>query len=50
MADSLRNELSKAAPDLAMLNKEFSFYKKLEDILGATITRTKPQSGMLRQV
>jgi len=44
MADSLRNELSKAAPDLAMLNKEFSFYKTLETVLDATVTRTKPQS------
>lgn len=50
MTDSLRDELSKAAPDLAMLNKEFSFYKTLETVLDATVTRTKPQSWMLRQV
>lgn len=49
MANTLRSELSKAAPDLANLNKEFSFYKTLEDVLDETITRTKPQSWMLRK-
>jgi len=49
MANTLRSELSKVAPDLANLNKEFSFYKTLEDVLDETITRTKPQSWMLRK-
>jgi hypothetical protein len=44
VADTLRSELSKASPDLAKLNKEFSFYKNLSDILETTITRQKPQS------
>lgn len=44
MANTLRSEISKAAPDLAALNKEFSFYRTLEQILDETITRQKPQS------
>ena len=44
MANTLRAEISKVAPDLASLNKEFSFYRTLEQILDETITRQKPQS------
>lgn len=49
MANTLRSEISKVAPDLASLNKEFSFYRTLEQILDETITRQKPQSWMLRK-
>lgn len=50
MANSLRGELSKAAPDLAKLNKEFSIYKSLEDVVDATITRQKPQQWAWRKM
>jgi hypothetical protein len=43
MADVLRKQLSEAAPDLAKLNKDFSFYKSLEDVLEATMLRQRPQ-------
>lgn len=49
VADSLRNELSKASPDLAKLNKEFSFYKNLQDVIDTTITRQKPQQWAFRK-
>jgi len=50
MANSLRWELSKAAPDLAKLNKEFSIYKSLEDVVDATMTRQKPQQWAWRKM
>lgn len=50
MANMLRKELANSSPDLAKLNKEYSFYKNLEQVLETTLTRTKPQSGMLKRV
>lgn len=50
VADTLRRELSKANPDLASLNKEFSFYKNLFDIIDTTIKRQKPQTWWLRKI
>ena len=49
MADVLRKELSEAAPDLAKLNKDFSFYKSLEDVLEATMLRQRPQQWAVRK-
>lgn len=49
MADTLRKQLSEAAPDLAKLNKDFSFYKSLEDVLEATILRQRPQQWAVRK-
>jgi len=43
LADELRAELSKNNPDLAKLNKEFSFYKSLDNVLWETIERTRWQ-------
>lgn len=50
MANMLRKELANSSPDLAKLNKEYSFYKNLEQVLETTLTRIKPQSGMLKRV
>lgn len=49
IANTIRKELSQQNPDLAKLNKEFSFYKTLEDILTESIERTKPQQWWLRK-
>jgi len=49
MADVLRKQLSEAAPDLAKLNKDFSFYKSLEDVLEATMLRQRPQQWAVRK-
>lgn len=50
MSNTLREELAKASPDLAKLNKEYNFYSKLAKITWETIERTKPQQGILRKV
>jgi hypothetical protein len=42
---SLRKELHKASPDLAKVDKEFSFWKDVEDVLSATVKRARPQEG-----
>lgn len=42
-ANAIRSLLSADVPDLAAINKEFSYWKTLEDILGQTLDRTKPQ-------
>ena len=34
-------------PGLAVVNKEFTFWKRLEDVLDQTTKRTKPQQGGL---
>lgn len=48
-SNSIRNILAKENPDLALLNKEFSFWKNVQDVVGATVQRTKGQSGRLRE-
>lgn len=47
LADSIRKQLAEQNPDLAKLNKEFSFYSKLDEVLTETINRTWPQQGGL---
>jgi len=44
-SNSLRNEISKANPDLAALNAKFSFWKNLSDVMDATIQRKTGQVG-----
>jgi hypothetical protein len=44
-SNSLRNEISKANPDLAALNAKFSFWKNLSDVMEATISRKTGQVG-----
>jgi len=45
--DNIRKQLSEQNPDLDKLNKEFSFYKTLDDVLTETLDRTWPQQGGL---
>lgn len=47
--DAIRRVLSEANPDLASLNKEFSFWKGLQDVLTATQRRTQAQSAGVGQ-
>lgn len=45
--DALRKELHKASPDLAALDKEFSFWSNVKDVLKATERTTTGQEGGL---
>jgi hypothetical protein len=48
---AIRKELAQAFPDMAAVNKEFSFWKGLQDVLTQTVQRTQPQGpGLMRQV
>lgn len=49
MADALRGQIAKSSPDLAELNKQFSFYKNLNDIVNETLERTSSQTWWLRK-
>lgn len=46
---AIREELAKEVPGLDALNKEYTFWKSVEDVVGATLERTKGQSGRLRE-
>jgi hypothetical protein len=46
---AIRSVLDDAAPELSKINKEFSFWKNLDDIVGQTLQRTAPQSKGLAQ-
>lgn len=48
-ADAIRRVLAKENPELARLNKEFSFWRSLDDITSETLERTAGQSGRIRQ-
>jgi len=45
LADIIRIEFAKSNPDIAKLNKEYSFWATLNEVINKTIQRTKPQSG-----
>lgn len=45
---SIRSVLAKESPELDLLNKEFSFWRGVDDVVGATLERTAGQSGKLR--
>jgi hypothetical protein len=47
---AIRRVLGSEVPELSALNKEFTFWKSLEDILTQTLQRTAPQHGGLHQV
>lgn len=47
LANALRSELAKQNPELAKINKEFSFYSKLDEVLTETINRQWPQQWWL---
>lgn len=44
--NALRNELAKQHPSIAVLNKEFNFWKNVDDVLDATIKRTTGQNPL----
>jgi hypothetical protein len=46
-ADSIRHELAKDHPDIAALNKEYSFWKDVNDVVTATILRKQGQAPSL---
>lgn len=48
---AIRQLLNAEVPELAVLNKEFAFWKSLDDVLGQTLKRTQPQGpGLAREV
>lgn len=49
-ASAIRRELAKAAPDVAKINKEFSFWSNVGRVVDSTIQRTASQSKPLGQV
>jgi hypothetical protein len=53
-ADAIRQEFAQAFPDIAKLNKEFNFWKKVEQVTGDTLLRregqAKPLTRRLAQV
>jgi hypothetical protein len=44
---SIRSELAKAYPDLDVLNKKYSFWKNIQDVMSATNDRTASQAPPL---
>lgn len=49
--DAVRAELAKATPDLAALNKEFSFWKRIEEVTEETMKRrTGQQKPLTRRI
>lgn len=47
--NGIRGVLNSATPDIAALNREFSFWKNAQSILEETIKRTAPQSEAMGQ-
>lgn len=46
-ANAIRTELGNDLPDIAKLNKEFSFWSNVDEIMSETIMRRKPQAGLM---
>jgi hypothetical protein len=46
-ANAIRSLLATEAPDLAALNKEYSFWKSLNEVVTQTVQRTTSQQGSL---
>lgn len=44
-ANAIRSELAKEFPHIDVLNKEFTFWKNVEKVVGTTIERTKSQGA-----
>lgn len=47
VTDSMRQELAKTNPKLDIINKKYSFYKNVDDVLSETVRRKKGQAGGL---
>lgn len=50
LANSIRDEFGKQFPDIAKLNKEYSFWSKASKVLSDTIERKTGQSGIVRKM
>jgi hypothetical protein len=48
-ADAIRDELGQQFPDIAKLNKEYSFWKNVEKVVGDTVLRREGQGKPLTQ-
>lgn len=44
VVNTIRGELAKSTPDIAKINNEFTFWKRINDVLGATIERKQGQA------
>lgn len=49
-ANAVRNELANEFPHIAKINKEFSFWSNVDDILTDTIRRIKSQTGLIEPI
>src|SRR5690606_16301779 len=47
---AIRQLLDAEVPELTALNKEFAFWKSLDDVLSQTLKRTQPQGPGLKQI
>lgn len=45
-ANAIRAQLALEHPNIAAINKEFSFWKNVQDVVGSTIQRTKNQTSL----
>jgi len=49
LANAIREELANQVPDIAAINREFHFWKTVQDVTDETLRRTAPQSQPLGQ-
>ncbi len=49
LANSIREEFGQSYPDIAKLNKDYSFWSNVSKVLGDAIERKTGQSGLLRK-
>ena len=45
-ANAIRSQLAEDYPDIGKLNKEFSFWSNVQQVVGDTVKRTKAQSSL----
>lgn len=45
-ANAIRSQLATEHPNIAAINKEFNFWKNVQDVVGSTIQRTKNQTSL----
>lgn len=50
LANMIREEFGKQFPEIAKLNKDYSFWSKVSQVLGDTIQRKTGQSGIVKTV
>jgi hypothetical protein len=48
-ADTIRAEFAKELPELDKINKQFSFWRGVDDVVSKTLERKAPQTGFLRK-